>query len=191
MSTNGEPLRVLVIDDEPLHAEAVAESLQRVGYECVVATSGSAGAKKIDQEDFDVVLTPTLAQVPRPVGGLRNDDDPAAEFTAMAAFTPFTGAYNVSGQERENTEVVRRILDLTGASADLVRHVQDRPGHDRRYSVDSTKLRGLGWTPQRPAGRALERNEAAIGRWQRQRWPELKKTPKDGGKRSSSSTKAD
>jgi len=52
-----DPLRVLVIDDEPLHAEAVAESLERVGYQCVVATSGAAGAKKIDQEDFDVVLT--------------------------------------------------------------------------------------------------------------------------------------
>src|SRR6516225_2744741 len=53
----GESLRVLVIDDEPLHAEAVAESLQRVGYETVVATSGSAGAKKIDHDEFDVVIT--------------------------------------------------------------------------------------------------------------------------------------
>jgi len=56
--------------------------------------------------------------------------------------------YNVGGQERENMDVVRRILDLTGASPDLVRHVADRAGHDRRYSVDSSKLRGLGWTPQ-------------------------------------------
>jgi dTDP-glucose 4,6-dehydratase len=56
-------------------------------------------------------------------------------------------AYNISGQERENMEVVRRILDLTGGSPDLVRHVEDRPGHDRRYAVDSSKLRGLGWTP--------------------------------------------
>ncbi len=56
--------------------------------------------------------------------------------------------YNVGGQERENMDVVRRILDLTGASPDLVRHVADRPGHDRRYSVDSTKLRGLGWSPR-------------------------------------------
>ena len=56
--------------------------------------------------------------------------------------------YNIGGQERENMEVVRRILNLTGASPDLVRHVEDRPGHDRRYSVDSTKLRNLGWRPQ-------------------------------------------
>jgi len=57
-------------------------------------------------------------------------------------------AYNISGQERENMAVVRRILDLTGASPDLVRHVEDRPGHDRRYAVDSTKLQGLGWRPE-------------------------------------------
>jgi dTDP-glucose 4,6-dehydratase len=56
--------------------------------------------------------------------------------------------YNVGGQERENLDVVRCILDLTGASPDLVRHVEDRPGHDRRYSVDSSKLHDLGWRPQ-------------------------------------------
>jgi two-component system response regulator HydG len=54
---NDEQSRVLIIDDEPLHAEAVAESLQRVGYECAVATCGAAGARKIEEEDFDVILT--------------------------------------------------------------------------------------------------------------------------------------
>jgi transposase len=52
-------------------------------------------------------------------------------------------------------------------------------------------LRALGWTPQRPVGRAFERNEAAIAHWKRERWPRLKKTLKGGGKRLSSSTKAD
>ena len=52
-------------------------------------------------------------------------------------------------------------------------------------------LRALGWTPQRPAGRALERDEAAIAQWKRQRWPELKKTPKNAVKPLFSSTKAD
>src|SRR5215831_2061617 len=56
-SMNDDPIRVLVIDDEQAHAEAVAESLERVGYQCVIATSGSAGARKIETEDFDVVLT--------------------------------------------------------------------------------------------------------------------------------------
>ena len=58
--------------------------------------------------------------------------------------------YNVGGgEERENLELTRRILDLTGRDESLVRHVEDRPGHDRRYSLDSSKLRGLGWRPQR------------------------------------------
>jgi transposase len=49
----------------------------------------------------------------------------------------------------------------------------------------------LGWTPQRPTGRALERNEKAIRAWKRKRWPELKKTPRSKAKPSSSSTRAD
>ena len=54
---NGEQIRVLIIDDEKLHAEAVAESLRRQGYECVIATSGSAGARRLEAEEFDVILT--------------------------------------------------------------------------------------------------------------------------------------
>jgi two-component system response regulator HydG len=52
-----EPLRVLVIDDERNHAEAVAESLERKGYTCTVATSGTAGARKLEHDEFDVILT--------------------------------------------------------------------------------------------------------------------------------------
>ncbi len=47
---------------------------------------------------FDAVLTPTLAQPPALVGGLRDDDDPAADFEAQKRFTPFTAPYNVTGQ---------------------------------------------------------------------------------------------
>lgn len=47
---------------------------------------------------YDVILTPTLAQPPAPVGGLRNDADPEAEFAGLAAFTPFTPLYNATGQ---------------------------------------------------------------------------------------------
>jgi two-component system response regulator HydG len=54
---NGEQIRVLVIDDEPFHAESVAESLERVGYDCTLATSGREGLGKIEAESWDVVLT--------------------------------------------------------------------------------------------------------------------------------------
>ena len=59
--------------------------------------------------------------------------------------------YNVGGDdERENVEIVRHILRLTSADESLIRHVEDRAGHDRRYSLDTTKLRKLGWVPQKP-----------------------------------------
>jgi len=53
----GEGLKLLIIDDEPNHAEAVAESLQRVGYDCLIATSGKAGARLIGDAEPDVILT--------------------------------------------------------------------------------------------------------------------------------------
>jgi len=52
-------------------------------------------------------------------------------------------------------------------------------------------LRQLRWSCQRPVGRALERDEAAIRRWKKERWPQLKKKPANGAKPSSLSTKAD
>jgi dTDP-glucose 4,6-dehydratase len=58
-------------------------------------------------------------------------------------------AYNAGGpDELENIEVVKRILSLAGADDSLIEHVTDRPGHDRRYSLSSDKLRSeLGWEP--------------------------------------------
>jgi dTDP-glucose 4,6-dehydratase len=56
-------------------------------------------------------------------------------------------AYNVGGpDECENIDVVRRILELTGRDESLIEYVRDRPGHDRRYSLSSDKIRAeLGW----------------------------------------------
>jgi dTDP-glucose 4,6-dehydratase len=56
--------------------------------------------------------------------------------------------YNVGGgNEEPNMEITRRVLELTGRDGSLIRHVADRPGHDRRYALDTAKLRGLGWEP--------------------------------------------
>ena len=59
-------------------------------------------------------------------------------------------AYNVGGpDECENIEVVRRIIELTGGDESLIEYVKDRPGHDRRYSLASDKIRSeLGWEAQ-------------------------------------------
>ena len=70
--------------------------------------------------------------------------------------------YNIAGgNERENIELTRRILELTGRDESLIKLVPDRPGHDRRYSLDASKLMGLGWRP------AMDWNEgvALTVRW--------------------------
>jgi dTDP-glucose 4,6-dehydratase len=83
-------------------------------------------------------------------------------------------AYNVGGgDERENIEVAERMLELTGADRALLRSVPDRPGHDRRYSLDSTKLRALGWKPQKPFEEGL-RETVAWYRENRAWWEPIK-----------------
>jgi dTDP-glucose 4,6-dehydratase len=58
--------------------------------------------------------------------------------------------YNVGGgDEHENIHVAEQIIELAGADRSLLRSVPDRPGHDRRYSLDTSKLRDLGWFPQK------------------------------------------
>jgi len=72
--------------------------------------------------------------------------------------------YNIgAGNELENIALTREILRLTGKPERLVTPVNDRPGHDRRYSLDSSKIRRLGWTPAHPFPEAL----AATVAWYR------------------------
>jgi dTDP-glucose 4,6-dehydratase len=66
--------------------------------------------------------------------------------------------YNVGGgNELTNLELTRAILALLDRPVSLVRSVPDRAGHDRRYSVDTSAVRALGWAPAHDFGAALER----------------------------------
>jgi len=57
--------------------------------------------------------------------------------------------YNAGGpDEQANIEVVKRIVELSGAEASQIEYVTDRPGHDRRYSLSSERVRALGWAPR-------------------------------------------
>ncbi len=65
--------------------------------------------------------------------------------------------YNISAnQEATNLEITDAILRRLNKSESLVQHVTDRPGHDRRYALDSSRLRTLGWNPEWNLKRGLE-----------------------------------
>jgi dTDP-glucose 4,6-dehydratase len=84
--------------------------------------------------------------------------------------------YNVGADsERRNLDLVRSILSHLGKSEDLIQFVPDRPGHDRRYAIDSTKLRTeIGWKPLRD----FEHGLAETIEWYRQNeswWREVQR----------------
>jgi dTDP-glucose 4,6-dehydratase len=82
--------------------------------------------------------------------------------------------YNIGGGiELTNRELTEKLLEACGAGWDMVDYVQDRKGHDRRYSLDDDKLRGLGYAPQIP----FETGLAETVRWYREHrawWEPLK-----------------
>ena len=83
-----ESLRVLVIDDNPSHASLVAEGLERVGYRCTVAHNGTQGAKKIEDEEFDVILTDLRMAGVDGLGIVRKakQEQPEAEVIVITGF---------------------------------------------------------------------------------------------------------
>jgi dTDP-glucose 4,6-dehydratase len=69
--------------------------------------------------------------------------------------------YNAGGpDECPNLEVVKRIIELSGGDESLIEYVTDRPGHDRRYSLSSEKVRALGWEPRVRFSEGLEQTVA-------------------------------
>lgn len=67
--------------------------------------------------------------------------------------------YNISaGEEKTNLQVAKTILEMLGKGEDLIEFVDDRPGHDARYSLDSSKIREeLGWRPQRSFAEGIQK----------------------------------
>jgi dTDP-glucose 4,6-dehydratase len=95
------------------------------------------------------------------------EDNCAAVDLVLRTGTPGQ-IYNIgAGNELANVELTRRILELVGQDASMIEPVADRLGHDRRYSIDTTKVRALGWRPMRELDEAL----AATVEWYRaNRW---------------------
>jgi dTDP-glucose 4,6-dehydratase len=88
--------------------------------------------------------------------------------------------YNVAaGNYATNLSVAQTICDLLGRPRDLITPVEDRPGHDQRYRLDASKLRGLGWQPELTLAEVLERTT----RWYREHeewWRPLRERMNEG-----------
>jgi dTDP-glucose 4,6-dehydratase len=137
---------------------------------CVTRGANTYGPSQYPEKLIPLFVTNALDGQPLPVYGdgrqqrewLHVDDHCAA--VELVLREGATGeVYNIGGEQHENLELTERILELTGADRSLVRHVDDRPGHDRRYSLDDSKVQALGWTPQR----SLEDGLAETVAWYR------------------------
>jgi len=65
--------------------------------------------------------------------------------------------YNIGGgDEKTNLEITEKIIEMVGSDRSMIEYVKDRPGHDLRYSLDCSKLGGLGWAPEYDFDEALE-----------------------------------
>ena len=145
------------------------------GLPVVVArASNNYGPRQHPEKMIPLFLTNALEGKPLPVygDGLQERDwlyveDCARAFLALVRAPELAHAvYNVSfGSPRTNMETTRAVLALAGRDDSQIEHVKDRPGHDRRYAPDSTRLREeIGWKPEADFGAGLERT----ARWYRE-----------------------
>ncbi len=150
----------------------------------VIITRGSNtyGPYQYPEKVLPLFVTNAIDQEPLPLyrGGEHNvrdwlyvDDHCSGIDVALRNGVPGE-IYNVAGgNERENIQLTRRILELTGRDESLIKLVADRPGHDRRYSIDPAKLKALGWEPQMPWDEGI----AQTVRWYQQNewwWRKIK-----------------
>lgn len=124
---------------------------------CITRGSNTYGPNQYPEKLIPLFVTNALDGEPLPLYGDGRQvrdwlhvDDHCAGIEVVLHEGEAGEIYNIGGSdERENREVAKQILALTGGDNGLLRTVEDRPGHDRRYSLDTTKLHGLGWQPRR------------------------------------------
>ena len=122
----------------------------------VVRGANAYGPNQFPEKFIPVLAINTLEGRPLPVYG---DGQQVREFTHVSDFAAGIEAVLVNGKAGEayncgseeaqiNLETARRVVEILEADEELIQHVADRPGHDRRYAIDCAKLRLLGWTPR-------------------------------------------
>jgi two-component system response regulator HydG len=128
-------IRVLVVDDDEPHAEAVAESLERVGYECVVAGSGREGLRLIEEQNFDIVLTDLIMDE---VGGMdvlakAKRELPDAEVVILTGHSTIKAA--VLAMQAGATHYLTKPLDIGE-----LRTVADKVSQSQRLARSNLEL---------------------------------------------------
>lgn len=128
------------------------------GQDVVIARGSNCyGRRQFPEKLIPVMVLNAIHGGPLPIYGDGQQvrtwlhvDDFASGIHAALAHGVSGEAYNVGGpKEKVNLDVVQRIIALTGASTEQIKHVEDRLGHDFRYALDSTKLGELaGWQPR-------------------------------------------
>jgi two-component system response regulator HydG len=130
-----QQIRVLVVDDDESHAEAVAESLERVGYECLVATSGREGLRLIEEQNFDIVITDLIMDQ---VGGLEvlakaKRELPDAEVVILTGHSTVKTA--VTAMQAGATTYLTKPLDINE-----LRTVADKVSQSQRLARSNIEL---------------------------------------------------
>jgi two-component system response regulator HydG len=129
-------IRVLVVDDDEPHAQAVAESLERVGYECAVATSGREGLRLIEEQTYDIILTDLIMDG---VGGLEilgkaKQELPDAEVVILTGHGTIKTA--VTAMQAGATTYLTKPLDIGE-----LRTVVDKASQSQRLARSNLELR--------------------------------------------------
>ena len=165
-SREGDPLR----PTNPYSASKAAGDLLALSYwqthrvpVLITRSSNNFGPYQYPEKVVPLFVTNALDDQPLPLygDGLHRRDwlyvlDNCAAVDLVLRRGREGEVYNVGGgHEVENLVLTREILRLAGKPETLIQRVKDRPGHDRRYSLDSKKIHQLGWTPRHRFGEAL------------------------------------
>jgi dTDP-glucose 4,6-dehydratase len=140
-------------------ADLLIRSYHRThGFPAIITRcSNNYGPYQFPEKLIPLLISNALAGMPLPIygDGLYVRDwihvrDHCAAVDAVLRHGRAGETYNIGArQEVTNLEVARRILKSLNKDESLITHVEDRPGHDRRYAIDSSKLeRELGWQPE-------------------------------------------
>jgi dTDP-glucose 4,6-dehydratase len=141
------------------------------GADALLTRGGNAyGPFQHPEKFIPLFITRALEQQPLPLYGDGRQrrswvhvEDQVAAIDLVLRDGQAGETYNIGGEERENFAVAKLIVEFVGADMSLIRHASDRPGHDRMYRMDSSKVKALGWQPTRRFEEGLSKTVAWYG----------------------------